>query len=397
MQSQNLPRRDWIKRSLLSFGAAAVAPQMLWASAVENAQKAGQKFIYSDSGFNEYTPPEFPDLDTLKARLVWNENPHGPSLRAAEAFQKAVWDGNHYSWKTLNTLVDKIATYENLSSENIMMGPGSSDLLEKTAIVFFQEGGNVVSADPSYMSLVMVAQAAGGKWKSAKLTADYQHDLDAMEALIDEDTKLVYITNPNNPTATVTDTEKLKAFCRKVSSKVPIFLDEAYLELSDGGLKNSMAPLIAEGHNVLVSRTFSKVHGMAGLRLGYMLALPETLKLINDITRGGMGITGPTIAAGSASMDDKDYQISVTQKLVDARNYMTAYLDKRDMDYMPSQTNFVMFPLESMTGDEFLTQIYERKIAVRAFKFWDKEWCRVSMGTMEEMKIFTDALDEIIA
>lgn len=394
MSNQNLKRRDWLKTSLLSMGAIAVAPQISWAETVRSAQKQNKKFLYGNPFFDEYTPPQFPDLDTVKARLVWNENPHGPSKKAAAAFQEKVFDGNHYSWNSLGKLVSKIADYEGCKPENIMMGPGSSDLLEKTAMVYFQDGaGNVISADPSYMSLVSVAKACGGNWKSVKLTADYQHDLKAMEAAIDADTKLVYITNPNNPTATITNTKDLKDFCKRVSKKVPVFVDEAYIELSDGGLDNSMAPLIAEGYNVLVTRTFSKIHGMAGLRVGYMLGLEETLEKINEVTRGGMGITGPSIAAASASMDDSDYLVDCRKKLIDARNYMTAYLDDKKMDYMPSHTNFVIFPI-NMSGDAFLEQIYDREIVVRAFKFWDQDWCRVSMGTMEEMKVFTQALDE---
>ena len=395
MSTKQLPRRDWIKKSLLSLGAAAVIPSALWANTVEEAQRGNRKFLYHSSSFNEFTPPKFPDLSTVKARLVWNENPHGPSKLAAKAFQDAVFEGNHYSWGILEDLVNKIAKKEGVQPNQVMMGPGSSDLLEKTALVLFQDGGNVVSADPSYMSLVSVAKACGGNWKAIKLTADYQHDLDAMEAEIDENTKLVYITNPNNPTATITDTEKLKDFCTRISNRVPVFIDEAYIELSDGGLANTMAPLVAEGKDVLVSRTFSKIHGMAGLRMGYMIGKPETLEKINKITRGGMGITGPSIAAASTSMDDTEYLTSCKAKLTEARKYTTDYLTSRGIDFMPSQTNFVIFPID-MEGDAFLEQIYARKVVVRAFKFWDQNWCRVSIGTMKEMKVFTDAIDEII-
>ena len=395
MSTSNLPRREWLKKMAFSVGAVAVAPTALWATTVEQAQRNNQKFLYKNSAFDEFTPPKFPDLSKVKARLVWNENPHGPSKLAAKAFQDNVWDGNHYSWSSLGELVQKIADKEGVSPENIMMGPGSSDLLEKTALVYFSEGGNVVSGDPSYMSLVSVAKAAGGSWKALKLTEDYQHDLDAMEAAIDEDTKLVYITNPNNPTATLTDTEKLKDFCKRVSKTVPVFVDEAYLELAPEGLDASMAPLVAEGYDVFVTRTFSKIHGMAGLRMGYMLGKKESLEGINEITRGGMGIAGPTIAAASASMDDEAYLTMCKDKIKEARDYTTSYLESRGFDYMPSSTNFVIFPID-MEGDAFLEKIYDKKVVVRAFKFWDQNWCRVSMGTMEEMKYFTDAIDEIL-
>lgn len=395
MSTSNLHRRDWLKKMALSVGAVAVAPTALWAATVEEAQKNNQKFLYRNTSFDEFTPPRMPDLSTVKARLVWNENPHGPSKLAAKAFQEAVWDGNHYSWSTLGQLVQKIADKEGVTPDNIMMGPGSSDLLEKTALVYFREGGNVVSADPSYMSLVSVAKASGGSWKAVKLTEDYQHDLKAMEEAIDDDTKLVYITNPNNPTATQTDTEDLKDFCRRVSKKVPVFIDEAYLELAPEGMDASMAPLVAEGYDVFVARTFSKIHGMAGLRMGYMLGKKESLEAINDITRGGMGIAGPTIAAASASMDDEAYLTDCKNKIKEARDYTTSYLESRGFDYMPSSTNFVIFPIP-MEGDAFLEKIYDKKVVVRAFRFWDQNWCRVSMGTMEEMKYFTDAIEEIL-
>ena len=392
----SLNRREWLKRGALAMGAVAVAPTDLWAKTVAEAQSKNNKFIYNYSNsFDEYTPPRFPDLKTVKARLVWNENPHGPSKMAAKAFQEAVMEGNHYSWGSLGELVGQISEYEGVKPSNVMMGPGSSDLLEKTALVKFQHGGNVVSGDPSYMSLVSVAKAAGGNWKAVKLTDDYQHDLKAMEEAIDMDTKLVYITNPNNPTATMTNTEDLKDFCKRVSKKVPVFIDEAYIELSPEGLNASMAPLVAEGYDVYVARTFSKIHGMAGLRVGYMLGNEKSLKEINDITRGGMGITGPSIAAASASMKDEAYLTDCKAKIEEARDYTTSYLESRGMDYMPSNTNFVIFPID-MDGDKFLEKIYEKKVVVRAFKFWDQDWCRVSMGTMKEMKYFTDAIDEIL-
>ena len=392
----SLNRREWLKRGALAIGAVAVAPTDLWAKSVAEAQSKNNKFLFKYSNsFNEYTPPKFPDLKTVKARLVWNENPHGPSKMAAEAFQEAVMEGNHYSWGSLGELIKQISEYEGVEPANVMMGPGSSDLLEKTALVKFQHGGNVVSGDPSYMSLVSVAKAAGGNWKAVKLTDDYQHDLKAMEEAIDKDTKLIYITNPNNPTATMTDTEDLKDFCKRVSKKVPVFIDEAYIELSPEGMNASMAPLVAEGYDIYVARTFSKIHGMAGLRVGYMLGNKKSLEEINDITRGGMGITGPSIAAASASMKDEAYLKNCKSKIEEARDYTTAYLERRGMDYMPSNTNFVIFPID-MEGDEFLEKIYEKKVVVRAFKFWDQNWCRVSMGTMKEMKYFTEAIDEIL-
>ncbi len=396
MTTTQISRREWLRKGFLTFGAMTLVPTEIWSNTVKDAQRNNSKFLYQNPVFDEFTPPKFPDLSTIKARLVWNENPYGPSKKAAKAFQEKVFDGNHYSWNSLEELTKKIITKEGVNQDQIMMGPGSSDLLEKTALVLFQNGGNIISADPSYMSLVSVAKSFGGNWKPIKLTKDYQHDLDAMEAAIDDQTKLVYITNPNNPTATITDAKKLKSFCARVSDKVPVFIDEAYLEFTDKGDTNSMVSLVAEGKNVLISRTFSKIHGMAGLRIGYMLGSTDLLEKIQKITRGGMGISGPTIAAANASMDDTEFLGDTKQKIIDARIYTTNFLKEMGITPMPSETNFLIFPIK-MDGNEFLEKIYAKKIVVRAFTFWDQNWCRVSIGTMEEMKLFTESISTILA
>ncbi|MEM1136259.1 MAG: aminotransferase class I/II-fold pyridoxal phosphate-dependent enzyme [Bacteroidota bacterium] len=392
--SSNLSRREWLKKGLfasgaLTFGAALPMNSMGFALKEDN------KYIYYSNGFKELKAPKLPDLTTLKARLFLNENPFGPSKKALEALVKQAPSGNHYSWNHLMKLVGKIAEQEGVKPDNIMMGPGSSDLLEKTALVSFMGGGNIVSGDPAYMSLVNVAKSVNGKWKAVKLLDDYQHDLKKMEAAIDKDTKVVYITNPNNPTGTITDDKELYKFVERISDKVLVFVDEAYLELADKGLDASMVSLVAKGKNVIVSRTFSKIHGMAGIRVGYIVGLEDTLKSIQKITRGGMGITGPSIAAASASMDDKDFLEMSKSKIAESRKFTFDMLKSKGITYMPSQTNFVMFPLE-MDGDTYLQKMYDQKVAVKVYKFWDKTWCRVSMGTMEEMKIFAQAFEQAV-
>ena len=396
MKTTNFSRREWLKKGTLTLGAMALVPHDIWSSNVLTAQKEGRTFLYeSNNYFNEFTPPFIEEESTLTI-LRSNENPYGPSAKAAKAFQDEVFKGNRYAWKTLEDLKSKIATKEGINPDQILMGPGSSDLLEKVAMVFFQEGGNVISADPSYMSLIVVAKSVGGQWKSYKLLEDSQHDLDAMEAGIDENTKLVYICNPNNPTGSITDSKKLREFCSRVSEKVPVFVDEAYIELSKNGIKDSMNSLVAEGKNVIVARTFSKIHGMAGLRVGYAIGKKETLDIISEITRGGMGITGPSIAAATTSLDDKEFLASCKTKIADARTYTMGYLKEKNFSCLPSETNFIIFEIP-MEGKEFLKKIYAKDVAVKSFKFWDKNWCRVSIGTMDEMKLFTKAMTEIFA
>ena len=346
--------------------------------------------------FKEYIDKPYAKPKEILAKLNANENPYGPSPKALEAFVKGASKGNRYAWRDLFSLIEKIADKEGVKKENIIMGPGSSDLLEKTGIVLFLEGGNIVSADPAYMSMIKVAEATGADWKGVPLKKDWSHDLDAMEAAIDSKTKLVYICNPNNPTGSLTDGKKLEAFCRRVSEKVPVFVDEAYLEFQEPKDQHSMVPLVAEGKDVIVARTFSKIHGMAGLRVGYVVGQEETLSQIQAITRGGMGITYPSVMAATASMDDLDFQLKSRALNTDARNYVCGELTKMNFDYVPSVTSFVLFPIE-MKGKPFLEKMRKRQVAVRAFDIMDQNWCRVSMGTMDEMKVFVEALGAVLS
>ena len=225
---------------------------------------------------------------------------------------------------------------------------------------------------------------------------DWSHDLDAMEAAVDSDTKLVYICNPNNPTGTITKFKDLYEFCSRVSDKVPVFIDEAYLDFVEGEDAQSMVSLLTKGKNVIVARTFSKIHGMAGLRVGYAVALPETLALIQDITRGGMGVSITSIHAAIASMDDLTFQQESKRLNKLAREYTSSTLISMGFEPVTSHTSFMIFPQEEMEGKEFLKKMSDLGIAVRSFEIYDKTWCRVSMGTLKEMEMFTTALGKVI-
>lgn len=389
-------RRDWLKRGVLTAAGVMAAPYLTYGAFPT------QPIAFDKQGNIPYTPffkeylPHAPQAPVeLLAKLNANENPYGPSPMAVDAMQKYAPAGNRYAWKELYQLVDKIAVEEGVKPEAIMMGPGSSDLLEKTAMVFFKDGGNIVSADPAYMSLIKVAEATGATWKPIKLKDDWSHDLAAMEAAIDTDTKLVYICNPNNPTGSMTAHAELLDFCTRVSEKVPIFVDEAYLGFLEDGAKKSMVSLINEGKNVMIARTFSKIQGMAGLRVGYMVAQPKTLEIIQSVTRGGMGISLPSVHAAMASMDDVAFKNKSRTLNKECREYVYENLKSKGFDYVPSSTSFIIFPIE-MEGKAFLEKMTAEGVGVRAFEIYGKNWCRVSMGTMDEMKLFTAALEKVL-
>ena len=157
-----------------------------------------------------------------------------------------------------------------------------------------------------------------------------------------------------------------------------------------------MNSLVAEGYDVIVARTFSKIHGMAGLRVGYAIGKEETIAKIQKITRGGMGISYPSVMAALASMDDEDFQIKSRAKNTEAREYVFAELKKRGFEYAPSVTSFVLFPIE-MEGKAFLDKMASFQVGVRSFKIYNRNWCRVSMGTLDEMKTFVQALDSTLS
>lgn len=391
-----LDRRAWLKRGALTAAGALVMPHLSFGETPRAQLKFDSRgrTLYSPF-FKEYNAAVFPDETKLLAKLNANENPYGPSPMAVEAFKKSAHLGNRYAWKELFDLVDKISVLEKVDAKNIMMGPGSSDLLEKTAMIMFAEGGNVVSADPSYMSLIKVAEATGASWKAIPLKEDWSHDLKAMEAAIDADTKLVYICNPNNPTGSMTDHAELVDFCSRVSEKVPVFVDEAYMGFLEDGDKKSMVSLVNEGKDVIIARTFSKIHGMAGLRVGYIVAKESTLDKIQAVTRGGMGITYPSVFAASASMDDVGFKNKSRKLNAECREFVYTTLDKMGYEYVPSFTNFILFPIE-MDGEAFLEKMTAQQVGVRAFEVKGKNWCRVSMGTMDEMKLFASAFEKVM-
>ncbi|KQS31189.1 histidinol-phosphate transaminase [Dyadobacter sp. Leaf189] len=394
--NHKMDRRNLLKSGLMAIGGMTLAPHLsMGAFANSPLSLDPENRIYRSPMVREHFLPADFKAPKIVAKLNANENPYGPPMSAQKAVADSVKNGNRYAWKEMYDLVDKIAKKEGVSADHIMMGPGSSDLLEKVALVTFMNGkGNIVSADPCYMSLVQVAKSVGATWKPVPCTADWSHDLKAMEAAIDSETKLVYVCNPNNPTGAITKGQDLLDFCSRVSEKVPVFVDEAYIELAVGADTQSMVSLLTQKKNVIVARTFSKIMGMAGIRVGYMVALPSYLESINKITRGGMGISYTSIFAASASLDDKDFQGNTRKLNHEAKLYLYENLDKMGYKYIPSYTNFVLFPV-TIPGKELLTKLNAKGVAVRAFDIQNKPWCRVSLGTMDEMKAFVGALNQL--
>ena len=386
--STSFSRRDWLKSSILAASGFMAAPA--FASIPEK-----NLIQYSpNSTLREFLPDVNLAETRLIARLNANENPYGPSPKVVQAIANSVAEGNRYGHGDANTLIQMIAEKEGVKPSNIMLGPGSTDLLEKIAITRFQHGGNIVSADPSYMSVMNTAQSMGGTWKPVTLAADYSHDLAGMRAAIDSDTKLVYVCNPNNPTGSITDSNSLKAFCKEVSSKVPVFVDEAYLEFLPNPESQTMVGLVAEGKDVIVARTFSKIHGMAGLRIGYIVATEERIESITSKVRSTMGLCLTSLKGAIASMQEKDFLAQCKAQNTDCREFITSEIVKLGYTPIPSHTSFLIFPIQ-MEGKKFMNAMVQEGVGIRTYEMYDKPWCRVSMGTHEELGIFLESFKKV--
>jgi histidinol-phosphate aminotransferase len=334
------------------------------------------------------------DTPKMKARLTSNENPFGPSEKAKKALMEAISDSFLYPRERIMALRKAIAEEEGVAVECVMLGAGSSELLLAGAINYSRNGGAILSADPTYMSLVRSAVDCGAGWEKVPLTKDFAHDLDAMEKRVNDKISLVYIVNPNNPTGTITPADKLRSFCEVVSKRKPVFIDEAYIDYMDNPKKQTMVECVKKGQNVMVARTFSKVHAFAGLRVGYLIALPETIKELNKYTNGAGNLTATSASAALASLQDKEFVASCVKKTQEAKDFTYGVLKKEGYEYLTSHTNFVLFPLR-MNGKKFTEEMLKRGVGLRSWEFYDKQWCRVSMGKMEDMKMFADAFKQI--
>ena len=206
---------------------------------------------------------------------------------------------------------------------------------------------------------------------------------------------MVYIVNPNNPTGTILPTAELEAFCREVAPKVPVFIDEAYIDFYEPADRPKLGKLVAEGLNVILARTFSKIHGFAGLRLGYAIAQPDMLKTLHAYTNAEFAVSITTLMAGIASYKDIDWQNHCRAENAKARNYTTKALTDMGYEVIPTSANFMLFPIRMKTKT-FEGQMFAQGIGIQTRDFNGQPFCRVSIGTMDEMAIFVDGFKKVV-
>ncbi len=397
--STSMNRRNWLKSSALFAGGLGFSSTLSINYAQASQQVAAR--LYAPYDDEEALLSGMPKL---KARISSNENPFGPSKKAKEALMGEIDTSFRYGRESKTEFAQLLADHFELTEREetrwgtrptqVMLGAGSTELLLAASIAYGQNGGKILSAEPTYMSLIRRAQSLGAEWDTVPLTKDYVHDLDRLAEAVSSDHSLVYICNPNNPTGTVCDPDELRAFCKEVSKKKPVFIDEAYIDYTDDPKRYSMADLVAEGYDVIVTRTFSKLHAFAGLRIGYTLAQPEAIEKMSKYSNSAGNISSPSAAAAIASFKDTAYQDYAKEMNQKSKGFLIKTLTDANYDYIPSVTNFMLFPLQS-NSEQFRQDMLKQGVSVRSWSFSDQEWCRVSIGTMQDMEYFAEAFNKL--
>jgi histidinol-phosphate aminotransferase len=353
-------------------------------------------FVYRERELELAREATLAGMPQIKARLSANENPWGPSEKAKKALIKAVDTSFLYAGPATMELRRKLAELNNVPEDHILLGAGSSELL-MASLMLYGPKGKIIMGDPCYISnRDDRGDSSGMNFEKVALTKDYQYDLDAMAPRVDTTTSMVYICNPNNPTGVMLPPDKLRAYCESVSAKVPVLVDEAYIDYAANPGTDSMMDCIRKGQNVIILRTMSKLHAFAGLRVGYAVAQPAVIKQLRAYCSGGFSLAGPSVSAAIASLADTDFQQFTLKQTAASKQFLYDFLKAQGYTYLPSAANFVLFPLR-MKGQPFLAKMMEEGVSVRRWEFDKQHWCRVSIGTMDEMKTFAGAFQKVIS
>ncbi len=329
------------------------------------------------------------------AKLNSNENPYGPSAGAIREALAATRQGAYYVGDSVSALKSMIAERNGVGTGQIALSSGSSAVLTFIATAAGQRG-NILTPDLFWDSTVRRGTRQSGEIVRLPKREDLAIDLDAMYAAITDDIALVHVTNPNNPTGLVLDSEALRSFCKRAAQKVTVLVDEAYNELTDNPTDSSMVDLVREGHNVIVARTFSKIYGMAGMRVGYTIASEENTELINSYAMGDYTLNQAGIAAAVASYNDLGFLEMSRSKIFEGRLMIEEALSSNGLRALPSAANFLFVDLGKLNADTFREKMAARSVLVRGIYRDYDQFSRVSMGKLEHVQMYVDALPGVL-
>ena len=374
MNTLPLSRRDFAR--LLGAGAAAAVARPTFSFA-KSTQSAATSLA-----------------ETGIVRLSANENPYGPAPKAFQAITDSFGLACRYPDEHNNILIDKLAKLNGVNHDQILLGDGSGEILKLCAETFTgAQNGKLVAADPTFEAILNNASANGAEVVKVPLTSSFQHDLPKMRD--SAKAGLIYVCNPNNPTASITPKTELRDFIATVPSQTMILVDEAYFHYADSPDYESVIALVKDHPNLIVSRTFSKIYGMAGLRCGYCVAQKET---IERMRRNQMwdSVNCMALAAATASLEDPDHVPNGQRLNREAKAFVTSELDRMGYEQIPSQANFIMFDCKRPVVP-LIQAMKERKVHVgRLFPSLPNHM-RLTIGKKSEMENFVSAFKQVTA
>ncbi|WP_210210344.1 pyridoxal phosphate-dependent aminotransferase [Altericroceibacterium spongiae] len=326
------------------------------------------------------------------AQLSRNENPFGPAPSALQAVSDTMAKGCYYADRGVRKLTEMIAERHNVSPSQVVVGSGSTEILSAVALAWGRKG-SILCPGLFWDTTVQYGERQGAKAIRVPLAGDMNVDLPAMQAAMNDSVSLVHICNPNNPTAMLADPAAMRRFAGQVLPKATLLVDEAYNELVDDPEGNSLIDLVRDGKDVIVCRTFSKIYGMAGMRVGYGITSEENASLIRGYLMSfGGNVSG--LAAAIGSYNDTAFLTRSKAMIREGREMILDAVSRAGLTALPSQTNFVY--VEVPDADAVQKAMAERGVSIRgAYGDWT-QYSRVSTGKMDDVQRYAAALPEII-
>ncbi|MCJ7442653.1 MAG: histidinol-phosphate transaminase [Thermoanaerobaculaceae bacterium] len=327
-------------------------------------------------------------------QLNSNENPYGPSAAAREAMTRSQEVAARYPDYQEDEVRSALARFHGVAPEQVLLGCGSGDILRMADGAFLAPDRKVVVAEPTFEAVLAYNRVTRAQPVKVPLDASFRHDLPRMAAACDGATGLVYVCNPNNPTGTIVTGEALAAFLGRVPPSVTVLLDEAYHHFVENPGYRTGFELLAAHPNLIVVRTFSKIYGLAGMRLGYAVAAADKIEALERYASFS-NTNAAVLAAGLASLADPDLVPRMKRRMNDARRWLTGQLTADGHRFIPSEANFIMID----TGRDVapLIEAFKAKKILVGRRFPSMPtWLRVSVGTPAEMAAFVAALRDIV-
>ncbi|WP_226688065.1 histidinol-phosphate transaminase [Stutzerimonas stutzeri] len=328
-------------------------------------------------------------------KLASNENPLGPSPKVLDAIRAELSELTRYPDGNGFALKQRLAERYSVGINQVTLGNGSNDILELVARAYLAPGLNAVFSEHAFAVYPIATQAVGAEGRAVP-ASNWGHDLDAMVAAVDENTRVVFVANPNNPTGTWFDAAALGEFLAHVPERVLVVLDEAYIEYAEGQELPDGLAFLADYPNLLVSRTFSKAYGLAALRVGYAISSPVIADVLNRV-RQPFNVNSFAQAAACAALDDVDY-LAASRRLNDAgMRQLEEGFRQLGLDWIPSKGNFIAVDFARDAAPINQALLREGVIVRSVAGYGMPTFLRVSIGTEQENARFLDVLRQVLA